>query len=322
MKRSGFVVLLLFILLALLTPAYRPRGNSQGVTQIAVPIATATLAPVATPTVPGESKIDEPKLDRILQLVEMALQTNQSTASVAESTLERINITVTLGVAIVGGLAILSGLAMGLFTYRRAESAEEMAEHAKQAAEEAEGIAEESMQNVECSIEAAQEMLSEAQQEAIEYKETLSIARRDLDSLRTSMGRIEATLDRFEVITGKDPEGRLRAAQRLTQSADPSVIPTLFFLLSTDEDPRVREAAAYGLGFRKESTASELLVERSEKEGDSYVRKRCIWALGEIADPGDEATIRQLGKIAKADPDPEVRKAAEEALKKALGAKE
>jgi 3-methyladenine DNA glycosylase AlkD len=316
-KGAPIAFLLIFSLLILLAFTYSPEPGTQEVNQTATPNATATLTPVVTPTLSSE-----PKPGELDEQISRLLQVSQSTIDTAQTVVEYVGIVATIGLGLIVAVYTIGGV----LASRTARAAGEMAKEARKAAEEARRVAEESERTVSAvdrAVKEAREAAKEAERMAQESErivsETSAKARRDLDSLRISTGRIEATLDRFEVVAGRDPEARLRAAQRLTQSADPSAVSTLFYLLSTDEDPQVREAAAYGLGFQKARTALELLMECVQEDEDPYVRKQCAWALGEIAGPEDETATKRLEEVSKDDPDPEVREAAQEALRRIKG---
>ncbi|MFM6283132.1 MAG: HEAT repeat domain-containing protein, partial [Dolichospermum sp.] len=79
------------------------------------------------------------------------------------------------------------------------------------------------------------------------------------------------------------PQQRMLAARAFCDLQDQRAIPHLIHLL-TDNCPMVRVAAAYGIGRNPSSEAVAPLITQLNGDGNGYVRKGVVWALGNCRD--------------------------------------
>jgi HEAT repeat protein len=93
-----------------------------------------------------------------------------------------------------------------------------------------------------------------------------------------------------------DPVLRYLATRELAAGGGADVAPALRAAL-TDQDPRVRETAALGLGKQKDASAGNLLISAAKQEPWPFVRRAELEALGHLCGPGTgDLLIRAVQK--------------------------
>jgi HEAT repeat protein len=112
--------------------------------------------------------------------------------------------------------------------------------------------------------------------------------------LITPLDQIEPLTDESEVekpdvelmlvlLKNPQPQQRMLAARAFCDLQDQRATPHLIHLL-TDNCPLVRVSAAYGIGRNPSPEAVAPLITQLNRDGNGYVRKGVVWALGNCRD--------------------------------------
>ncbi len=126
----------------------------------------------------------------------------------------------------------------------------------------------------------------------------------ELKAKRVSKQLIQALSDPHEAVRGK-------AAHALGAIKERHALDKLIELLN-DPHPHARRCAADALGQLGSKKAVKPLIE-GLKDSDAYVRRCCAHALGQIE---SGKAVKPLEELAENDPDDEVRKAAQDAIRR------
>ena len=102
---------------------------------------------------------------------------------------------------------------------------------------------------------------------------------------------------------------------RIFASHPPEFIPALMTSAESDPEQRVRSFSTRVLGKLRPPESSELM-RKLLRDPSEYVRFNAAWALGELADRDAVSGLRHLEKR---DPSPNVRRSAEDSLRKMGG---